>query len=110
MVPLPFFFFFFFRERNKLQLYELKRETTRQKTKDKGQRTERKAGAPTSAHSGGLNTKARGPPLNPTPPHAPRHPRMGGASKAKEKKSQVRNAGKQEEEEQAKNKLRRKRQ
>ena len=51
-----------------------------QPTKDKGKETKNrtKTGAPTSAHSGGLNTKARGLPPVPTPPHAPPPGRWGG--------------------------------
>ena len=51
-----------------------------QPTKDKGQETKdrTKTGAPTRARSGGLNTKAKGLPPDPTPPHAPPPGRWGG--------------------------------
>ena len=47
------------------------KETSRQRTKDNEETKDRtKTGAPTSARSGGLNTKAKGLPPDPAPPHA----------------------------------------
>ena len=66
-----------------------------QPSKDKGQETKdrTKTGAPTSARSRGLKTKAIGLPPNPTPPHAPTPGRLGArASKKKEDRAKKQNS------------------
>ena len=60
--------------------YNSRNRKRNQPTKDKGQETKdrTRTGVPTSARSGGLNTKAKGLTPDPTPPHAPPPGRWGG--------------------------------
>ena len=84
------FFFFFLRDWSKLQIQRTAKRN--RPTKDKRQETgdKTKTGAPTNAHSGELNTKAKGdPPPDPTPPHALLHQKNGEGIKKEKSKTRT---------------------